>query len=363
MNVGIRSIPLDRLGRVESAEYPGFYYPKGIKGLLVSIDGKVLCQDTKRLLNVTVGSHGYLNVKKTEQIENKKVRLTFLIHRLVSFAFIDVPVKYLSIKQNKIQVNHRDGNKLNNSIDNLEFCIAKENMRHAFSNSLIGIGKRVLVKDIRSCSIEEFPSIAACALKYEIPSITLRRHLSSPFAGLKTKDWRVFKYDDGKPWPFIDHKLSTSDSLYLTSIVIAKNESLNKTVFFSTIKLACERLGLDIISVKNSRQKNGVKHPYCGWVFSECDTSEVIDVNKVIFERSKFGRESEKYTVVTNLLTGETTYYKGFIDMAKRLDYSTIHLSNSLTSGNGVTVIGNYKIRLVSEIEYQGQAGITLPIV
>jgi hypothetical protein len=61
------------------------------------------------------------------------------IHRLVSMGFIENP-------NNKPQVNHKDGNKLNNHFNNLEWVTSKENAQHGWQNGLcesirIGVSK------------------------------------------------------------------------------------------------------------------------------------------------------------------------------------------------------------------------------
>ena len=58
-----------------------------------------------------------------------KKRKDISIHRLVADAF-------LPKIDGKDWVNHKDGNKKNNCVQNLEWCTPKENVRHAFSNGL-----------------------------------------------------------------------------------------------------------------------------------------------------------------------------------------------------------------------------------
>ena len=54
---------------------------------------------------------------------------SYAIHRLVAEVFLQNPKK-LPI------VNHKDGNKLNNKADNLEWCSNKENTQHGYDNGL-----------------------------------------------------------------------------------------------------------------------------------------------------------------------------------------------------------------------------------
>ena len=65
--------------------------------------------------------NGYMQVK----VSGKQI----YVHRLVAQAFIPNP-------DNKPQVNHKDGNKANNNVNNLEWVTNKENISHAYENSL-----------------------------------------------------------------------------------------------------------------------------------------------------------------------------------------------------------------------------------
>lgn len=87
----------------------------------VSCIGRVRNDETGHILKPAQDRYGYL---RCILMSNSK-RLSRLIHRLVAIQFIKNPKK-------KLQVNHIDGNKKNNNIENLEWVTGSENIRHSY---------------------------------------------------------------------------------------------------------------------------------------------------------------------------------------------------------------------------------------
>lgn len=86
----------------------------------------------ERIIKPYIGNNGYYTVSFSVNGKTKSI----LAHRALAIAFIPNP-------QGKHQVNHIDGNKLNNSLSNLEWATGAENIQHAYNVGLRARGEGV----------------------------------------------------------------------------------------------------------------------------------------------------------------------------------------------------------------------------
>lgn len=98
---------------------------EGYPNYCVSKDGEVLNQKRGVLLTPYEEPHGYFQVTLSHGGSSKKFRL----HRLVAQCFLERV-------EGKEHVNHKNGDKSDNSVNNLEWCSPKENQTHAIETGL-----------------------------------------------------------------------------------------------------------------------------------------------------------------------------------------------------------------------------------
>ena len=96
-----------------------------MKNYRIERDGKIYSLRKNRYLKPKENWDGYLRI----QIWDKGKCSFVAIHRLVAQEYIPNP-------ENKPFVNHINGNKQDNRVENLEWCTQKENIQHAFRTGL-----------------------------------------------------------------------------------------------------------------------------------------------------------------------------------------------------------------------------------
>lgn len=108
--------------------------------------GSVYSTHEAKLLKPALTKDGYkvVSLRVGDTSESKSE----LVHRLVAKTYLERVV-------DKGHVNHKDGDKGNNNVDNLEWCSPHENMQHAYDNKLkIPLYKKCKITELGGNTVE-----------------------------------------------------------------------------------------------------------------------------------------------------------------------------------------------------------------
>lgn len=115
-------------------------------------------KNIEKIKSTFITNSGYIAVDLFKKSRAER----FLVHRLVAKIFIPNP-------NNLPQVNHIDGNKQNNNINNLEWCSNSQNMKHAYKNKLEIPNRKVIMQFSKDGEfIKEWESINLASKELKI---------------------------------------------------------------------------------------------------------------------------------------------------------------------------------------------------
>ena len=120
----------------------------------------------QNVITVRIDRAGYL----TTRLSKSGNVVTKLVHRLIAENFIPNP-------DNKNFVNHKNGNKVDIRIENLEWVTHSENVLHAYKTGLCSLVSRQ-IPVIDTCSGNSFPSIKKAAEFHKIKYATCKGYLN-----------------------------------------------------------------------------------------------------------------------------------------------------------------------------------------
>lgn len=170
---------------------------EGYSNYSISNMGRIKNLKTNKFLKPVDSGNGYVRVALYSNGEKQLVS----VHRLVALTFIPNP-------KNLSQVNHKDENKSNNTVDNLEWCTAKYNSN--YGTKII----RVVDTKKKTGSIDRFIEKVSKAIKCieteEIyPSIKIASEITGlNRAGLSRACNGIYKTCGGYRWSFCEEVLS-----------------------------------------------------------------------------------------------------------------------------------------------------------
>lgn len=141
----------------------------------------------ERMLKPYKNHDGYLMI----DLRSPGKRKSISVHRLVAQAFIPNP-------DNLPEVNHKDEDKTNNCVDNLEWCTTQYNCNYGTRNIRKGINCRKPV-----CSVDEYGNIVHYNSRFEASKLTgiddtnITKALRDNYSRNKTAGGMLWFYDDG----------------------------------------------------------------------------------------------------------------------------------------------------------------------
>lgn len=173
----------------------------------------------ERVLKGYVNKYGYRRVELSKNGTSKQ----YSEHRLIALTFLG---------ESDLTVNHKDGNKLNNNIDNLEYLSGADNTKHAVETGLIknnsNIYKTEIIKDYQNgYRLRELES------KYKTSHHDIRRILKECSIPIESKGMRRrrYKVDEEELKKYISLGLNNSEiarRMNVTRSVIRYRRSLIK---------------------------------------------------------------------------------------------------------------------------------------
>lgn len=185
--------------------------------------GKIYSEFINRFITPTKDSGNYLQNTIVDDFGNRK---TIKTHRLVAMAFLPNPNNYPD-------VNHKDFNRQNNNVENLEWCTEEYNTHYTRDNHLeynsqsykklspLKEEQVLLVPTLMNYGF----SVKLIAKLYKVGHITIRNII-------KKRTWRWLKLNFNRP-PFIRETINIPVQLYNELISVG----VDNTVLNSRVKV------------------------------------------------------------------------------------------------------------------------------
>lgn len=309
--------------KIESTEYPDFYYVPSLKNTLINISG-IIIDIEKQWCPIPIMNIGYLRANSEGDSQ--------AIHRLLALTFLPIP----DTDVNRLDVNHIDGIKINNSIDNLEWATRSKNCFHAYETGLRSDNRPVLVKDLRDDSIVRYYSLQECARAFNKNGGQIHTYLRDYNREKVSLEYYVFIYE-GQEWPNLSKDDIGSWRKGLPKAMLATNLDNTKTHIFESCAEAANYFKYIPGTLSMHVSRHGIK-PYHGWIFRYIDDPSLLSMGKVAKRQLDWKRTPQKPVPirVTNIQTNEIKYWDSTEEFGNSLGVSKNTIQAGANRHNGI---------------------------
>ena len=309
------------------ADYPNYS---------VSNYGRVRNNKTGYILKPLEVGFGYVVV----ELWNKNGPKSKKIHRLVAEAFLPNPDK-------KPQVNHIDGNKKNNRLDNLEWVTASENMKHSYDSKIRVSHQERPVRIVETGEI--FKSVKECAEKIEGHDCDISRCLRQSTAkGLTQANGYTHK---GLHFEYVNEQQPSKNTDFLYDFQMeAVRKARNGCIFNGSVGSGKSRTGLfyyfkeqggwiegsnyismkdpkDLYIITTAKKRDSLEwNGELSWFRLSTDPEKNFYKNKVIIDSwnniKKYAEIKGAFFLLDeDRVTGSGAWVKAFLKIAKNNDW------------------------------------------
>lgn len=317
--------------KVERKDLPGFYVIPGMPNYVISKDGRIKNLISGNFLKPFRMTNGYLGVHTIHCDDGRKVTL---YHRMLALAFIDPGGRDTS----KLVVNHIDGNKSNNALENLEWITQKGNCEHAGATGLSPKCIAIDVRDYVTGEITTYPSFKEYSRTSGMSKDMVRNRMLLCQNGLRLfPEWKQYREHSDEPWPTSAdcNKRGRPDRFGKAHPVEVKNLITGEVTEYVSLTAAAADLGTSVTVLFSRLYDN--KQPVLPGMkqVKYADDPEWIEYPDPYLE--SFKSRGSRPVEITDARTGESRYFRTGADAAKYAGILPTTLRERLkSSGNTV---------------------------
>lgn len=332
---------LKRIYRDTLVEHPyikGYYQYPNISCIYVSKNGDVISDSNT--VEITIYSRMY-KILVIKNLFSKVLELR--LHRVVCETFL-IPDE--SIDFSKLVVNHIDGNKYNNNLENLEWSSYSDNNYHAYKSGLRTENIPVLVKDLRSGKIVKFYSISEAARSFNLNPSGLYWFLKKENYGkIMRKYYIVIK--EGDEWPNVSEAdIDPQGGGYDRNLIVLEKSS-NTYYLFSTILDAANfmnikygALGTRLYRMMKEKKEFSDSKDYRIWYLDKFKNQESNIQDKSVIRKQntpkhQIGHKPRPVTI-TNLKDGKISNFNSLKEFTNEIKINYDSFLKTLNRNNNI---------------------------